>query len=149
MKRWKRIIAGMLSLVFFMTSVRISFLEKAHAQGTERTIVSRVVTGENGKSYVEVDGKPFMYENVECMGTWQLRGFDKNSVTGYEDPLPMEWLENVFEKTAYAGYNTVSTLYGANRTLARKLQREVRLQRRLFMQGQTKEIILRSQLSSR
>lgn len=111
MKRWKRIIAGMLSLVFFMTSVRISFLEKAHAQGTERTIVSRVVTGENGKSYVEVDGKPFMYENVECMGTWQLRGFDKNSVTGYEDPLPMEWLENVFEKTAYAGYNTVSTFF--------------------------------------
>ena len=82
--------------------------------GDAKTVVSRVVTGENGKSYVEVDGKPFMYENVECMGSWMRRGFDASTIKGFEEELPLSWMENVFDKTDQAGYNTVSTFFNWN-----------------------------------
>ena len=110
MKIWKSITA--LSLAVIMTAAAgLPLTLKAQAKEPDKVVVSRVVTGENGKSYVEVDGKPFMYENVECMGTWLLKGFDASTIKGYKDPLPLSWMENVFEKTAQAGYNTVSTFF--------------------------------------
>ncbi|RKP54921.1 hypothetical protein D7Z26_06675 [Cohnella endophytica] len=79
-----------------------------------QVVVSKIVTGSNGKSYVEVDGMPFMYENVENMGTWQLKGFNDNAINGYTTPLPQDWLENVFEKTKNAGYGMISLFLNWN-----------------------------------
>ncbi len=109
--RWKKLLCSLLTLSLTTATFMGMPAAEVHAEETKDVTVSRVVTGENGKSYVEVDGKPFMYENVECMGTWLLKGFDASTIKGYKDPLPVSWLENVFEKTAQAGYNTVSTFF--------------------------------------
>ncbi len=107
----KKFVSALLSMTLTVTAASAVFTEKETVYAADKVVVSRIVTGENGKSYVEVDGKPFMYENVECMGTWLLKGFDASTIKGYKDPLPVSWLENVFEKTAQAGYNTVSTFF--------------------------------------
>lgn len=119
-RTWKKMAAGVLSMAVTVTAASAAFPWQARAEGenadakAERTVVSRVVTGENGKSYVEVDGKPFMYENVECMGSWMRRGFDASTIKGFKEEIPLEWMENVFDKTDQAGYNTVSTFFNWN-----------------------------------
>ena len=127
-KKWKKMAAGLLSMALTVTGALGAFPQNVRAEGGDagtggtpqdvsgdaKTVVSRVVTGENGKSYVEVDGKPFMYENVECMGSWMRRGFDASTIKGFETELPLEWMENVFDKTDQAGYNTVSTFFNWN-----------------------------------
>lgn len=110
MKKGKKIICALLGIVTAVVSMQVTAPVQL-VEAAEREVVSRVVTGENGKSYVEVDGKPFMYENVENMGTWQRNGFDCDSIEGYAGPLPVSWMENVFEKTKFAGYNTVSLFF--------------------------------------
>lgn len=37
----------------------------SHAQTKEKTVVSRVVKNVAGKSYIEVDGRPFLYNSVQ------------------------------------------------------------------------------------
>ena len=109
--RLKKTVFSFLTAALAVTAASTAFSKDVFAKAKEEVTVSRVVTGENGKSYVEVDGKPFMYENVECMGTWLLKGFDASTIKGFKDPLPVSWLENVFDKTSQAGYNTVSTFF--------------------------------------
>src|SRR5271165_1810219 len=86
----------------------------AHAQ----TIVSRIATSSTGKTYLEVDGKPYLYLSVENWGEQQTLGdalnpggTDWRYNTGlFSTPLPQDWLQNVFEKTRAAGYNTISII---------------------------------------
>lgn len=98
---------GALTVIAALLGTAISGLSPSKASAAP-VIVSKIVTGSNGKSYVEVDGKPFMYENVENMGTVHTKGYDLSSITGFSNPLPLSWLENVFEKTKAAGYGMIS-----------------------------------------
>ena len=78
----------------------------AHA---ERTVVSRVAGNEEGKNYLEVDGRPYIFSNVQAMGTSHLYGHSWGDEP-YAEPMPFEWLENMFEKTAAAGYETIAVM---------------------------------------
>jgi len=73
-----------------------------------------VKTGD-GKGYLEVDGQPYYYSALENWGDQQLLG-DKvspyttspyYSTAPFSQPMPVSWLENVFEKTKAAGFNTM------------------------------------------
>lgn len=69
-------------------------------------------TARNGtKGYLLVDGKPWLMLGVQSFGEWQTFGndLDPDNVPTDQDHriLPQDWLENTFEKTRAAGFNTI------------------------------------------
>ena len=83
--------------------------QKGRLSTASKVIVSRKVTTAEGKSYLEVDGRPWLFSNVQAMGTQHLYGHSWGDEP-YAGPMPFEWLENMFEKTAAAGYRTIGAV---------------------------------------
>lgn len=80
------------------------------AASASATVVSQVA--KNGtKGYLQVDGKPFLMYGVQNFGHWQIfgNGLNPDSVpVNWSNPILSEaWLENVFEKTAAAGFQMI------------------------------------------
>ena len=74
-------------------------------------VISRIVKTPEGKGYLEVDGKPFIFGYVENWGIQQIYGDTggyRFNTQPFDEPLPFEWMENIFEKTAYLGYKTIA-----------------------------------------
>ena len=81
-----------------------------HKNFDER-VISRIVKTPEGKGYLEVDGKPFIFGYVENWGVQQIYGDTggyRFNTEPFDEPLPFEWMENVFEKTAFLGYKTIA-----------------------------------------
>src|SRR5882757_1842721 len=106
-----------LALVLVAGSVALS---PARPAAADPTPISRVAVGANGRPYLEVDGQPYLYLSVENWGKQQiLGGCDRcadwrYNLPQFSTPLPTSWLENVFEKTKAAGYNTISMILDWN-----------------------------------
>jgi hypothetical protein len=79
------------------TDIKLRVNQTAYT-APETMLVSRVVHSSEGKSYLEVDGKPYFFSNVQAMGTSLLYGHSWGD-EAYAKPLPVDWLENMFEKT--------------------------------------------------
>lgn len=118
--RIRRVFLGMtcaLALLLAAGSVADSIGSPASASPPP---ISRVAVGANGRPYLEVDGQPYLYLSVENWGKQQvLGGCDRCADWRYNLPqfttaLPTSWLENVFEKTKAAGYNTISMILDWN-----------------------------------
>lgn len=68
------------------------------------------VAKNGSKGYLQVDGKPFTINGVQSFGEWQIYGNDQMSPIPTDQSHPIlsqDWLENTFEKTAAAGFNTI------------------------------------------
>ena len=99
-------------LIFTMPENEVTLTPEFQTQ----SVVSQVVVGENGKDYLEVDGKPWFYTFVQNMGKWERMGhqeeFKENS--GSPDPnyptaeLPLSFFFFFYEKTAHLNYSTIS-----------------------------------------
>lgn len=70
-------------------------------------VVSRVAQTAEGKKYLEVDGRPFMVGHVQNAGMQETLG---NQGGEFGTPLPLSWVENLFEKTKAAGFGTISII---------------------------------------
>jgi hypothetical protein len=111
--------ALLLSLVFGLGigSMTLSPIPPATADPVP---ISRVAVGANGRPYLQVDGQPYLYLSVENWGKQQLLGGCdrcanwRYSLPQFTTPMPTSWLENVFEKTKAAGYNTISMILDWN-----------------------------------
>ncbi|MDR0698872.1 MAG: hypothetical protein LBG28_06615 [Tannerella sp.] len=95
-------------LTIDLGSVQNSSTSLEDARATQ-VVVSRVVTGENGKTYLEVDGQPYLWNVIEFDGTRGLYS-PKYWTEPYDMPLSLEFSENYFEKAADLNYNTISPL---------------------------------------
>lgn len=103
---------GTILIVWLVSILGQIYAAVPHAAAAQ-TIVSKVVKNAGGKGYLEVDGKPYLFQSVENWGRQQILG-DKSG-TGdwryntslFPTPMPVSWLENVFEKTKTAGFNTM------------------------------------------
>ena len=74
-------------------------------------VISRIVKTPDGKGYLEVDGEPFLFGYVENWGVQQTLGDTggyRYNTKPFDEPLPFEWMENVFEKTKFLGYRTIA-----------------------------------------
>ena len=106
-----RVVACLLLICFMVFSVGSMNMPIANA----KTVVSKVVKTAEGKAYLEVDGKPYYYSCVENWGRQQTLGDKTNPYTtspyystqAFSTPMSEDWLENVFEKTKAAGFNTM------------------------------------------
>ena len=106
-KNFKKLISAVLCFVLVFTSmfvVQIMGTEKASAA----TVVSSIVKNSDGKGYLQVDGKPFLYQGIENLGIVQCLCDQANSP--FATPMPTSWLENDFEKTQALGYKTIQVV---------------------------------------
>ncbi|MDR0844839.1 MAG: hypothetical protein LBN71_06425, partial [Tannerella sp.] len=87
------------------TDLKINIQQAQSAPLPPARTVSRVVSAD-GKKYLEVDGKPYFFSNVQAMGTSHIYDPSWGSAT----PKPLSWMENVFEKTNAAGYKTIAVM---------------------------------------
>ena len=81
---------------------------------------SRIVEMED-RSYLELDGSPFLYVTVQNCGTQQLNGHaqafadmkpaDYQEIYGDADQIPLEYLENMFEKMHDLGYKHMGIIF--------------------------------------
>jgi hypothetical protein len=78
-----------------------------HLATTTPVVVSRVVQNAEGKKYLEVDGKPFLVGHVQNAGVQETLG---NQGGAFATPLPLDWMENLFEKTKAVGFDTISII---------------------------------------
>lgn len=110
-------------IAFIVAIVCVVSLDTASVSTTAAATplsISKVVVGENGRPYLQVDGQPYLYLGAENWGKQQtLGGCDqcsnwRYSLPQFSTPLPTSWLENVFEKTKAAGYNTISMILDWN-----------------------------------
>lgn len=65
----------------------------------------------DGKGYLVVDGKPFTMIGVQNFGEWQTFG-NQNDIKPDQSVriIEQDWLENLFEKTKAAGFNTIQIM---------------------------------------
>lgn len=70
------------------------------------TLASRIVDLDD-RGYLEVDGKPFLYVTVQNCGTQQLLGH----TSPFPEPLPLDWVENYFEKCSALGYKHIAIIF--------------------------------------
>lgn len=106
--RWRKAaaiaVATAMSLSMFGLGAHTANADEA----SNKVVVSQVA--KNGdKGYLEVDGKPFLMHGVQFFGEWQTFGSDKDSIPTNQKNrvLPQDWLENGFEKTKAAGFDTI------------------------------------------
>lgn len=83
----------------------------------EQVEAAKVAQAENGKYYLEVDGQPWFYHFIQNMGAWERLGnhaeFKEGSTSKYDESypqahLPLDFTENMYEKSRNLNYNTVS-----------------------------------------
>ena len=96
-------------LLLTLAALSASLIVVQPAAHAAPAVVSQVA--KNGtKGYLEVDGKPFTMNGVQSFGEWQTFGNGNMSPIPTNQNtriLPQDWLENTFEKTAAAGFNTI------------------------------------------
>ncbi|WP_055427940.1 beta-galactosidase [Bifidobacterium aesculapii] len=105
---WRKAVAVVASAAAMLSMFAIGAGTAGAAENDGKVVVSRVA--KNGdKGYLEVDGKPFLMHGVQFFGEWQIYGSDKNPIpTDQKNPiLSQDWLENGFEKTKAAGFDTI------------------------------------------
>lgn len=96
--------------VLCMLLITVGIMFFASSQVSAQTVVSKVVQSPEGKYYVEKDGKPLLYLGIQNVGTTHLKGryaSDGPPYSPYATPLPLSWLENVYEKTQGIGYKVI------------------------------------------
>lgn len=80
-----------------------------------RTIVSNIEITDDGKGYLTVDGAPFLMLGVQAFGEWQRFGnFNDRRPDQTKPILDQDWLENMFDKTAAAGFRTIQLMLAWN-----------------------------------
>ncbi|WNR43452.1 DUF4978 domain-containing protein [Paenibacillus roseipurpureus] len=98
MRRCKRV----LGVVALAAGLSLGGWFPNHAEAAPYT-ASKLVTNGDGKTYMEVNGNPFLYLGIQNLGRIQTIG----NTSLFATPMPESWLENVFEKTQAAGYKTI------------------------------------------
>ena len=106
MSRFDRLVRGSLSGMIVLSTLAIPMAPPAAAESAQ-IVVSEVTRTVDGKKYLEVDGTPFLVGHVQNAGAQELLG---NSGGQFGTPLPVDWMENLFEKTKAVGYKTISII---------------------------------------
>lgn len=114
MSKTKKLFSMFMVIIIVFCSLFLSQIYVPQ-EASAAAVVSRVVTTAEGKGYLEVDGKPYYYSCVENWGKQQTLGDKTNPYTTspyystykFETPMSESWLENVFEKTKAANFNTM------------------------------------------
>ncbi len=85
-----------------------------------KVLASQIVEMED-RTYLELNGSPFLYVTVQNCGTQQLNGHaaafkdskpkDYQKLYGDADTIPLEYLENMFEKMHDLGYKHMGIIF--------------------------------------
>ncbi len=105
-----RALALALAVVLVVSGIAAGAVFLMKRAGDDR-VISRVAKTPDGKGYLEVDGKPFLFGYVENWGVQQIMGDTggfRFNTKPFDEPLPFAWMENVFEKTQALGYRTIA-----------------------------------------
>lgn len=105
---WRKAVAIAASAATMVSMFAVGASAATAAESADKVVVSQVAN-QDGKGYLEVDGKPFFMHGVQFFGEWQIYGSDAAPIpTDQKNPiLPQDWLENGFEKTKAAGFDTI------------------------------------------